>query len=136
MSLNKPSIIQCIGYRSRPPIRVLISIDDEIMYDETKYTIELKEIPIKSEMENSELSDIKNLQFSDQIKYFYYNTIVNFTIDNINMQLQNKQVECNAFEMPIAENPIKVKNLKEIAKLKSIMNTRSSIQVDCKFFFL
>ncbi len=136
MSLNKPSIIQCIGYRSRPPIRVLISIDDEIMYDETKYTIELKEIPIKSEMENSELTDIKNLQFSDQIKYFYYNTIVNFTIDNINMQLQNKQVECNAFEMPIAENPIKVKNLKEIAKLKSIMNTRSSIQVDCKFFFL
>jgi organic radical activating enzyme len=106
------------------------------MYDETKYTIELKEIPIKSEMENSELTDIKNLQFSDQIKYFYYNTIVNFTIDNINMQLQNKQVECNAFEMPIAENPIKVKNLKEIAKLKSIMNTRSSIQVDCKFFFL
>jgi hypothetical protein len=136
VSLNKPSIIQCIGYRSRPPIRVLISIDDEIMYDETKYTIELKEIPIKSEMENSELTDIKNLQFSDQIKYFYYNTIVNFTIDNINMQLQNKQVECNAFEMPIAENPIKVKNLKEIAKLKSIMNTRSSIQVDCKFFFL
>ncbi len=136
MSLNKPSIIQCIGYRSRPPIRVLISIDGEIMYDETKYTIELKEIPIKSEMENSELTDIKNLQFNDQIKYFYYNTIVNFTIDNINMQLQDKQVECNAFEMPIAENPIKVKNLKEIAKLKSIMNTRSSIQVDCKFYFL
>jgi hypothetical protein len=136
VSLNKPSIIQCIGYRSRPPIRVLISIDGEIMYDETKYTIELKEIPIKSEMENSELTDIKNLQFNDQIKYFYYNTIVNFTIDNINMQLQDKQVECNAFEMPIAENPIKVKNLKEIAKLKSIMNTRSSIQVDCKFYFL
>lgn len=103
------------------------------MLDETKYTIELKEISIKNEeIEKSQLASIKYLQFSEQLKYFYYNTIVNFTLENINMQLQGKLVECNAYEMSIDQNPYKMRNLKEISKLKAIMNTRSSIQVDCK----
>ena len=134
LSLNKPSSIQCIAYRSRPPVRLLISIDGELMTDETKYAIELKEIPVKNDME--QLNDIKYLHFSEQIKYFYYNTIVNYTLDSINVQLQGKKVECNAYEMPIVENPYRMKNIKDIAKFKPIMNTRSSIQVDCNNFYI
>ncbi len=132
VSLNKPSTIQCIAYRSRPPVRILISIDGQLIIDDTKYTVDLKEIPVKNDFDKNELNDVKYLQFSDQIKYFYYNTIVNLTLDDINMNLQGKLVECNAYEMAIIENPYKIRNSNEIAMLKPIMNTRSTLQVDCK----
>lgn len=131
VSLNKPSLIQCVAYRSRPPVRLFISIDGEIISDISKYSISLQEIPMTNNLQ-SEINEAKQLPFVDQLKYYYYNTIVNITLDNINMNLQNKLIECNAYEMGIFENPYALKTINELKNFKPIMSTSSIIQVDCK----
>lgn len=121
VSLNKPSTIQCIARKSRPPVNLLLSINGKIISDSHLYAKQITQIPISSANLNSNL--IRNLNFKEQLKYFYYDTQVNITLDDVSMYWQDKQVECLAYSMSelLSDNG----NLN-----KPIMTSRASIQVD------
>lgn len=53
LSLNKPSAIRCIAHQSRPPVRILVAINGELITDEFKYSTDIYEVPISHSSSSS-----------------------------------------------------------------------------------
>jgi hypothetical protein len=127
LSLNKASTIECVARRSRPSVKLFISIDNQLIRNEAKYKTNVVHIP--SFDSSYSLSEIKKLPFYEQIKYFYYDTYVNVTLDDASVDLNGKNIECIAYEIPVANY-----TLSSAFTFKPVMSKVSTIQVDCKFF--
>ncbi len=158
VSLNKPSSIQCIARQSRPPVKILIAINGQLIKDETKYKTEIIQLPIKS---NNNMDEEFNTNFKkrfshstlqlispEKMKESYYDTITNLTVDDITMRMDGQTVECFAYSFMNNINNVQMlslnqnrfnsnnKNLNVNLFQNNVMSTKSIIQVDCKFDFM
>jgi hypothetical protein len=130
LSLNKATTVECVARRSRPSVKLFLSIDNQLIQNEAKYKTSVVKIPtgsLASDMAYSSLNEINRLPFYEQIKYFYYDTYINVTLDDVSVDLNGKTIECIAYEIPLANY-----TLSSSFKFKPIMNKISSIQVDCE----
>lgn len=146
VSLNKPSTIQCKAKQSRPPVKILISINGNLITDESKYKTEIIQYPILSSQEDENINDPKK-RFSyvtsissisaENLRQSYYDTITNLTIDDITMKMQGQLVECFAYSIFNANSnhfrhhP----NTRLNSHNSNVMSTKSLIQVDCKYLW-
>ncbi len=155
VTLNKPSSIQCTARQSRPPVKILIAINGQLINDETKYNSEIIQLPVKSN-DNMDDEHSKNFKkrFShstlqlithENMKESYYDTITNVTVDDITMKMDGQSIECFAYSFMNNINNIQMpslnqnkfssvnKNLDVNLFQNNVMSTKSIIQVDCKF---
>jgi hypothetical protein len=154
VSLNKPSQISCTARQSRPPVKILMAINGQLITDESKYKTEVFQIPIvqtnseeEASLEIVKLLPTANIGMQD-LRQSFYDTVTNLTIDDVTMSMQGQLVECfaysfmNNFNSKISLNNkgFKKKNYftKPVVDLnsfqKDVMNTKSNIQVNCNKF--
>lgn len=154
VSLNKPSSIQCSARQSRPPVKILIAINGNLIADDSKYKTEIIQIPISMSQENSVVMNELDLNLTneqnkkivylaptaqisvEQMRESFYDTITTLSMDDINMRMEGQTVECfvhsfvNYLESPY--NSKKISNFNLNSFHNNMMNTKSIIQVDCK----
>jgi hypothetical protein len=152
ISLNKPSSIQCIARQSRPPVKILMAINGNLITDESKYKTEIIQIPISMTQENEQQTNnmdynttIQNKKIIylaptnyisvEQLRESFYDTITSVNIDDISMKMQGHNVECfvhsflNHLDNQISNKKLISYNLNSFQN--NMMNTKSIIQVDC-----
>ena len=159
VSLNKPSSIQCIARQSRPPVKILIAINGQLINDESKYKTEIIQIPIRpvedassgdeSQKANNNHAHKRYSHASmlhaispEKMRESYYDTITNLTIDDVSMKMEGQYVECFAYSF--MNHNVQMLSLSQIkfnsnknnlnSFQNNVMNTTSVIQVDCKFY--
>ena len=143
ISLNKLSNVQCIAKQSRPPVKILIAIDGQLITEESKYRTEIVQKSIKNPYSEESsvptealvIGDPKNIKLEDMRKSFY-DTITNLTISDVAMGMQDKLVECFVYEFMSREIGLEYASdfEKSALKLESLrlntMSTNSRIQVN------
>jgi hypothetical protein len=156
VSLNKPSTIQCTARQSRPPVKIMVSINGYLINDESKYKTEIVQVPVEQQQpqEDSSSSDSdqnkKKLTYississitPEQLRQSYYDTTTNVTIDDITMKMQGQTVECFAYSLTSMAHQHNGNNRhlshfnlnsNKNTHQNNVMSTKSLIQVDCKF---
>ena len=139
VSLNKPSSIQCKAKQSRPPVKILISINGNVITDESKYKTEI--IQYSAYQDDKKLSYVSSISAitNENLRQSYYDTITNLTIDDISIKMDGQSVECLAYSLfyPNQNSPIihkysgsKIQSNQQ--QVPNSMSTKSNIQVDCK----
>lgn len=139
VSLNKPSSIQCKAKQSRPPVKILIAINGNVITDESKYKTEI--IQYSAYQDDKKLSYVSSISAisNENLRQSYYDTITNLTIEDISIKMDGQSVECFAYSLfyPNQNSPIshKYANSKLLSNQQTpnSMSTKSSIQVDCKY---
>ncbi len=163
VSLNKPSAIQCIARQSRPPVKILVAINGNLITDESKYRTEITQVPISMSQEdsfaanNNNLNDHTNADNSsrkeqkivnltpahsisvEQMRESFYDTITSLSVDDISMKMNGQIVECfvhSFLNYVESQNELVVKKLSSLnlnSFQSNMMNTKSIIQVDCEY---
>lgn len=160
LSLNKPSSIRCIAHQSRPPVRILIAINGELVIDEFKYSTEIYEIPFLHASRHQSFVGVLNNQThpllksglktyslvpggselniqAESLRTSYYDTYTNVTIEDINMRMQGQTVECFAYSfLNYSSNHKTINELSKSFRIdkfqNEVMSTKSTIQIDCE----
>lgn len=158
MSLNKPSSIQCSARQSRPPVKILIALNGNLITDESRYKTEIVQIPISMTKEDSSAEQQATLDSTmnstskrivhfaanqqinlEQMRESFYDTITALTIEDVTMRMDGHSVECfvHSFLYQLdASQPVvnkKIGNFNLISFHNNMMNTKSFIQVDCNY---
>jgi hypothetical protein len=153
LSLNKPSTIQCIARESRPPVKLFIAINGILIKDDKKYETKIVQKPYSNRNYMNDYEQVISNPHSitpDELRHSFYDTITNFTLEDVRMQMEGKQVECFAYSFIHNEynranlNRFSLNSIIESSNhfdsfdsfKKTAMLTKSTIQVDCnsKFF--
>lgn len=140
-------MIECKARQSRPPVKILISINGITITDESKYKTEIIQYPIFNHEDQSDslVSEGSKKRFSyvssvssitvENLRQSYYDTVTNLTLDDITMRMHGQTVECFAYSLFNAntntnhrQNSIKNHALTQNT---NVMSTKSIIQVDC-----
>jgi hypothetical protein len=159
VSLNKPSAIQCIARQSRPPVKILVAINGNLITDESKYRTEILQVPISMSQEdsiaashinehtntdnstNNKEQKIVNLTPAnsitvEQMRESFYDTITSLSVDDISMKMNGQIVECFVHSfLNYVENQNEMKKFSGLnlnSFQNNMMNTKSIIQVDCE----
>lgn len=136
VSLNKPSNIQCKAKQSRPPVKIFISINGNLITDESKYKTEIIQYSVRQDEETkasyvASISAISN----ENLRNSYYDTITNLTIDDVSISMDGQSVECFAYSLFYPNQKINVvQKYASKSSQQNFMNTNSKIQVDCNKF--
>ena len=132
VSLNKPSNIRCKAKQSRPPVKILISINGNLITDENKYKTEIIQYSTRNDETKAiyvpSISSISNENLRDS----FYDTITNLTIDDVSISMDKQSVECFAYSLfyPNQKLPI-IQKYASQSNQQNLMSTTSQIQVDC-----
>ncbi|CAF0810103.1 unnamed protein product [Brachionus calyciflorus] len=135
VSLNKPSSIQCRAKQSRPPVKILMSINGNIIYDESKYKTEILQYSINQDDKKygyiSSISSISN----ENLRQSYYDTITNLTIDDATIKMEGQSVECFAYSLFYSNQNYQITHKTLESSLQqqnnqNLMTAKSKIQVD------
>ena len=127
VSLNRPSTIRCVAQQSRPPVRLLVAINGQIITDESKYKTQIVQTSLHSPRAAAAAAAASSTldQFSEagmplvsssssfdsrrqllgsfatisaeQLRTSYYDTFTNVTIDDVNMRMNGQVIECFAY---------------------------------------
>lgn len=112
VSLNKPSSIQCVAKQSRPPVKILIAINGQLITDESRYKTEVVQYPAEWVRRGGSYESESQSQLNDSIRFTvptakpieshvlresYYDTITNVTIDDVTIRMEGQNVECFAY---------------------------------------
>lgn len=143
VSLNKPSSIQCKAKQSRPPVKILISINGNVISDESKYKTEI--IQYSAYQDDKKLTYVSSISSisNENLRQSYYDTITNLTIDDISIKMDGQSVECFAYSLfnpnqnlPVVHKfsgtKIQFNHQQQQEVHPNFMSTKSNIQVDCK----
>lgn len=156
VSLNKPSSIQCVAKQSRPPVKILIAINGQLITDESRYKTEVVQYPaewVRLGRYDAESQLNESIRFTvptakpidgHVLRESYYDTITNVTIDDVTIRMEGQNVECFAYSFvnwnsngnqANINNNIRYlmhssnKNVNSIHN--NVMSVKSMIQVDC-----
>lgn len=145
VSLNKPSTVQCIARQSRPPVRILVAVNGQLIADESKYSTEILQKPIPNPYAEPTvaaqplvISSPANIRLADMQKSFY-DTITNVTLSDVTMAMHNYSVECFVFSFMTREVGLEDYHQSTSSRLqlpdvvslrKNSMNTKSWLQVN------
>jgi hypothetical protein len=152
VSLNKPSSVQCIAKQSRPPVKILISLNGKFIMDEEKYKTEVYQYSLNSDdlNEKKKLISTHSPIHSETLRESLYDTVTNVSIDDISMSMQGQKIECFAYSYAnwMSHHYHGVNSLKQLvmshnnnaqkmndAMKNSVMSKKTTIQVDCKLRF-
>lgn len=144
MSLNKPSTVQCIARQSRPPVRILVAVNGQLIADESKYSTEIlqKAIPnpyaepAPMSAQPLVITSPANIRVEDMQKSFY-DTITNVTLSDVTMAMHNHSVECFVYSFMAREVGLEWPHHRQNTSLPEVeslrrnsMNTKSWLQVN------
>lgn len=136
VSLNKPSSIQCRAKQSRPPVKIFISINGNLITDENKYKTEIIQYSTRNDQTKAVYVPSISAISNENLRNSYYDTVTNLTIDDISISMDGQSVECFAYSLFYPNQKFHVAHkLASKSSKQNFMTTNSKIQVDCKKFF-
>lgn len=137
VSLNKPSNIQCKAKQSRPPVKIFISINGNLITDESKYKTEIIQYSTRNGETKATYVPSISIISNENLRHSYYDTITNLTIDDVSISMDGQLVECFAYTLfyPNQKLPT-VQKYASQSNQQNSMSTNSQIQVDCKKFII
>lgn len=144
VSLNKRSTVQCVARQSRPPVRILVAVNGQLIADESKYSTEIVQKAIPSPYAEPApmsaqplvISSPAHIRVEDMQKSFY-DTITNVTLSDVTMAMHNHSVECFVYSFMGREVGLESPDHRQNASLPEVeslrrnsMNTKSWLQVN------